>query len=60
MKKNTNRPQKIDDATLDQATGGFTVDVEGVNAGYFRSGGKAANPPRAGYKQEEGFKQEDG
>lgn len=37
MKKEANHPQKIDDAALNQATGGFAVDIEGVNAGYFRS-----------------------
>ena len=54
MKKNANHPQRIDDAALDQATGGFAVEIEGVQAGYFRSEGKAASPPRAGWKQEEG------
>lgn len=54
MKKEANHPQKIDDAALNQATGGFAVDIEGVNAGYFRSKGKNANPPKAGWKQEEG------
>lgn len=56
----TKRPQQIDDTALDQASGGFTVDIEGVNAGYFKAGGKSGKNPKAGWKQEEGYKQEDG